>query len=65
MPAPTPRRSRRRRGDTVGELRSAAEGSENMPIAYERRARTGPTRQAAPIEPGTLEVTANVTATFE
>ena len=50
-------------GETLGELRSATEGSENAPIAYESSAKAADSA-ATPLEPGTLEVTATVTATF-
>jgi len=49
-------------GETLGDLRSAAEGSESAPIPFAAEAKAADA--AAPIEPGTLEVTANVTATF-
>ena len=48
-------------GETVGELRAATEGSESAPIPF---AEAKAADAAAPIEPGTLEVTASVTATF-
>jgi uncharacterized protein YggE len=51
-------------GDSIGGLRSATEGSENSPVAYEVSAKAAD-GTPTPIEPGTIEVTASVTATFE
>jgi len=51
-------------GETVGALRTASEGSENTPEPYADRAMAAKAL-SAPIERGTLEVTATVTATFE
>ena len=48
-------------GETVGELRAATEGSESAPLPF---AEAKAADSAAPIEPGTLEITATVTATF-
>jgi uncharacterized protein YggE len=48
-------------GETVGDLRAATEGGESAPIPF---AEAKAADAAAPIEPGTLEVTATVTATF-
>lgn len=50
-------------GETVGEMRSASEGSENVPLAIEASSKAY--SSATPVEPGTVEVQANVTATFE
>ena len=49
-------------GETVGEMRSASEGSGTVPIAIEASKADS---SATPIEPGTVEVQANVTATFD
>jgi uncharacterized protein YggE len=49
-------------GVTVGDLQSATEGSENGPMPFQAEAKAADA--ATPIEPGTLEVTATVTATF-
>jgi uncharacterized protein len=50
-------------GDTLGELRSATEGSESSPIPLEASAKAD--SAATPIEAGTLEIQATVTAVFE
>jgi hypothetical protein len=50
-------------GETVGELSTASEGSDNTPLPYASDVRAQKAL-AAPIEAGTLEVTATVTATF-
>ncbi len=49
-------------GQTLGKMRAASEGSESGPIALESKAAD---LAATPIEPGTIEVQANVTATFD
>ena len=50
-------------GETVGELRSASEGSESSPIPSEARMAAAPTRTR--VEPGTVEVQADVIAVFD
>ena len=50
-------------GETLGALRTASEGSDNGPIPYGTAAKAADSA-ATPIEAGTLEVTADVTATF-
>src|SRR3954454_13262332 len=47
-------------GETLGDLRSAVEGSESSPVPFEATAKAD--AAPAPIEPGTLEVQATVTA---
>lgn len=49
-------------GETVGEMRTASETSESVPIALEARKADS---SATPVEAGTVEVEANVTATFD
>lgn len=49
-------------GEKVGALRSATEGNNGGPTPYELRASDS---AATPIEPGTVEVKATVTATFD
>jgi uncharacterized protein YggE len=51
-------------GDAVGELQTVIEGSsDGGPIPFSSSAK-GADLAATPVEPGTLEVTASVTATF-
>jgi hypothetical protein len=52
-------------GETVGALRTASEASENAPEPYAADAMAQKALPRTPIRPGTLEVTANVTATFD
>jgi uncharacterized protein YggE len=49
-------------GEEVGALRSATEANIGGPMPYELRTSDS---AASPIEPGTVEVKANVTATFD
>lgn len=49
--------------ETVGEMRSATEGSMGVPVPIEARSKAD--LVATPLEPGTVEVQANVTATFD
>lgn len=51
-------------GDSVGELRSLTEGGDGGPIPYAIESKAADAAGAA-IEPGTLEITATVTASFE
>ena len=50
-------------GETLGDLRSATEGSEDEPIPFQAEAKAADAA-TTPLEPGTLEITADVTATF-
>jgi hypothetical protein len=50
-------------GAALGPIRSVSESSAGTPIPYEAKAAETATR--TPIEPGTLEVTAEVAVTFE
>ena len=49
-------------GETLGDLRSATEGSDSSPIPFESQKAADVA--STPIEAGTLEVSADVTATF-
>jgi uncharacterized protein YggE len=50
-------------GETLGDLRSATEGTADQPIPFQSEAKAADAA-TTPIEPGTLEITADVTATF-
>ncbi len=49
-------------GETVGEMRSASEGGASLPIPIEASKADS---ALTPVEPGTVEVQANVTAIFD
>lgn len=50
-------------GETLGDLRSATEGAAGQPVPFQSEAKAADAA-TTPIEPGTLEITADVTATF-